>query len=131
MKLKIKLSEWYRGKGSGSSALVVSPGCPEPDDVGKMCCLGFLGEACGISREEMMRIPHFADLFAEQRMEEIPKVLRSLVELDSAMNGVVCSSGIASRLIEVNDLPDIPEDERQLTIKELMAEIEVDVEYID
>lgn len=48
MKLTIDRSKWFRGKGSQSSMLL--------RDDGHMCCLGFLGRACGASKKQMLNV---------------------------------------------------------------------------
>ena len=42
MKFTVKRSEWLRGEGSGNSYLI------RKSD-GKKCCIGFVGQQCGIS----------------------------------------------------------------------------------
>lgn len=42
----VKRSKWLRGEGHGNSYLL------RPND-GKMCCLGFLGIACGAEKEDI------------------------------------------------------------------------------
>lgn len=45
-KLVIDRSRWYRGQGAEGSRLI-------REEDGKMCCLGFLGLACGIPAEHL------------------------------------------------------------------------------
>lgn len=44
--LVIDRSKWLRGEGGGDSCLL------RPSD-GKMCCLGFVGLACGLTAKEL------------------------------------------------------------------------------
>lgn len=46
MKLVIDRSKWLRGEGSSKSSLLRTSD-------GKMCCLGFLGLACGIAPDRL------------------------------------------------------------------------------
>jgi hypothetical protein len=54
MKFQVKRSLWYRGKTG--SALVVEE--TTPTKARKMCCLGFLGVACGVPRGQMLGISY-------------------------------------------------------------------------
>ena len=47
MKVTVKRSNWYRGKGSASSMLLRSGD-------GKMCCLGFAALACGYDPKDII-----------------------------------------------------------------------------
>lgn len=46
MKFVVKRSEWYRGKGSSASMLLRKDGMK--------CCIGFVGQQCGIPDYELM-----------------------------------------------------------------------------
>jgi hypothetical protein len=107
MKLVIDRGKWDRG--SGCSALLRD---------GKMCCLGFYAEACGLKDSDIKNIGTPSVL--AKRGVKIPKAMKWL--LFSGDDSVDCSN-----LIQANDNQRQPNREEK--IARLFAKHDVTVEF--
>lgn len=85
----VDVATWWRGNGSGTSALVVSKGASHeyanngttnanvPLTKRPMCCLGHLGRACGVSKKRMLghglpsQVSHLTGQFKELMLDTI------------------------------------------------------------
>lgn len=70
MKFTVKRSEWYRGQGSLESKLLRKDG--------KRCCIGFVGQQCGVADSSMLDISSVA-LLSEEARNLFPKWLANAV----------------------------------------------------
>lgn len=127
MELTIVRSQWLRGD-KGDSFLL-------RDYDQKLCCLGFLGEAMGATRAQMLNVTspsglvndcaapkHYAELLTETRDYSAgPDSRRSYIE----------NNAIATELMEANDDVDMSEAERERLIVKGMAAIGVSVTFVD
>lgn len=115
MKLKINKKKWLRGDdfspGGTGSKLYRS-------EDGKMCCLGFLGEACGVPKEVMRDVSYPSQL-PKAYFSLFPKALRELLH----------ESDLCHKLITNNDRT--RHKNRPRAIKKLMKEAGIDVEFVD
>lgn len=128
MKLTIDRSKWWRGNGSGESRLL------RPD--GTMCCLGFLGRACGYTDEQLLDVTTPAaavDGIRGQGTARIPQPnLWPKGTVVKAFQGHYTTQVIDEMMV-ANDSPGSGlniEGRRELRIKELMLDIDVEVEFV-
>lgn len=117
-KLVIDRSKWLRGEGSDKSELL-------REEDGKMCCLGFYLEQCGVSRDNISgkRIP--GDV---PRVDaEIPVVPEWLIE-----TGTRCmSSDVCQNLMIKNDSEHTHDSAREEYIAEKFAAQGIEVTFVD
>jgi hypothetical protein len=131
--LRIERRWWARG--DRKTALLV-PG------TGEMCCLGFLGLACGIHPQEL----YGEGEPSEVRTEAWPRWLaRTEYEHDECGNEdctgeddagcqatlVVRETDLCVQAIKINDDPDLGDAERERQLTALFATAGVAVEFVD
>ena len=108
MKLIIERDRWHRGQGH--SALI------RPSD-NKMCCLGFLGLACGIDRDAMVGLASPLSI----RFGSWPEGISPSPQGDSPLTVL---------LMRVNDDVSYSDPVREDQITSLMLEAGVEVEFV-
>lgn len=115
MKLVIDRSKWLRGEGWEQSALL-----RRSDE--KMCCLGFLGEACGVSRISML------GKGSPRRLDKEEKALypTALIVDYNTENGL----SPMGELMMINDDPNLSEETRESLIIDRMSTFDIEVEFI-
>lgn len=112
MKLTIKRSEWLHGEGGRVSRLLRATD-------NKMCCLGFLGIACGLTRDEILGKSEPSEITSS-------KWIKGLI-LDSSEGTETCH-----QLMMANDsLSYLFETKREARIISLFAELDVQVEFVE
>jgi hypothetical protein len=132
----IKRSLWDRGERFKEERKerdrVPNPALKHVQD-GKMCCLGFYLEACGVPVENLKGHPD-PKAVLENNNIELPQEAQWLVFLDhpdldeSEMEGHQCmtvwwdNSGPCQELMEANDDEVIAEDTREARVQRLFAE---------
>ncbi len=115
-KFTVITSKWFRGNGIGGSYLY------RPED-GKMCCLGFLGEACGLSKEELANHPTPGSV---SNPEKFPS------ELIKDNGGLYKdNSTLSLKLMLLNDSVHILEQERRSELAKLFKSIDIEVTFQD
>ena len=107
MRFEVKRSNWLRGEGAEESYLI-------RHEDGKMCCLGFLGRACGVANAEMRGlknpfIPGLAEMFAAK----------------------VDASVAYGPAMELNDNASITDQEREAELVKLFAQHGIEVVFND
>ncbi len=109
-KFIIDRTKWHRGKGTQNSRLL-SPSS------GKMCCLGFLCKAYGVTDEQMfdIAVPYKLSDTARQKL---PKWLQD-------------HNTPADLLIGVNDKCDIVGAEKEKQLTRLFALKGIEVTFVD
>lgn len=110
-KLIITRSKWFRGKGSERSALLTRNG--------KMCCLGFLGLACGLQKKDMRNSGAPSEISEELLAKWSKGIIRSNA-MDSAL-GVI--------MMGINDDPSLKPKYREVRLKGLFERINYRVEF--
>lgn len=125
MRVVINRSMWLRGTGSHSSFLV-----RYSDE--KMCCLGFLGIACGIDKAEMVGRTSPSDI-SRDICHKWPE--GSLVPHQSGSyvvtKGGLSNSKIIRDAIEHNDDQSIDETSREILLKKDLLELGIQLEFED
>ena len=126
MKLVIKRSQWARGGFNGPSKLL--------NDVGNMCCLGFLAKECGYSDVQMrgLNFPYqiLDEEGADQSTNHFPDgICRIMKTLPSGKPWT--NSELTSKLIRINDDDGMSESYREDAIADLMGKLDVQVEFVD
>ena len=115
MKLVIERSKWLRGEGWEKSSLLRSSDK-------KMCCLRFLGEACGVSRDLMWNKGSPRQLSEEAKVM-YPAGLFQLRYDDGGLSPM-------GRLMNINDHPNLSEEIREKMITDKMSDLGIAVEFI-
>lgn len=105
MKLVIDRSRWLRGESSRNSFLKRSGD-------GRMCCLGFLGKACGYIEREL-----------EDR--ETPATITDKSKWPASLGR------IDGELMNVNDTYYLDDATRENNLRQLFNQIGIDLEFID
>ena len=67
----VNKKRWYRGQGSEESALL----CTGPGASKKMCCIGFLARACGLSAKAIRGVSTVGDLEVMARLTKAPLLM--------------------------------------------------------
>ena len=115
-KLYIDRAVWCRGdvnNGRSKSSAMVT-------DKGSMCCLGFIGKACGIKKEDMLNVsvPYLLEGKAS-KIWPAPNYYR----------GPLSDYKPIDDLVAVNDSLDISESTREKRITSLMKKAGVKVTF--
>lgn len=119
-RLVIDRSRWLRGEGLGELLRRLD---------GKMCCLGFLGAACGVPKEAMLgrgtpEESSFASAFPDWLMVEDDD--------DGDGDGFRLKDGKEVRLlVDLNDNVGGPDAGRESAIARVFAEHGVEVVFVD
>lgn len=113
MKFIIERSKWYRGRFGEESVENNSRLVRIRDD--KMCCLGFVGNQCGIALESMLDQSMPSDLPDDLRMKY----------------PVWLTSGLAAQAAIINDNINISDSEREIKIKEIFTDNGDEIEFVD
>ncbi len=116
MNFTVNRPEWYRGNGPDSSLLT---------STGSMCCLGFLGRACGISKDELLSRGAPADVSHPEDRAKWPRGL-----IHQAPTGTE-DSMLCVEIIRVNDNVELAELDRETQLTELFAKIGLTVVFTD
>lgn len=106
LKVVIDRAKWLRGTGNGT-LLRDQPGKP---DIGKMCCLGFVAKAVGMSDEQITERGDISSCLGSKPQPESIKGL--FISSDGSLNA-------EDLLIKANDGVNVPAKERERTIKRL------------
>lgn len=121
MKYIVKRSEWYRGKTWGSKLL---------REDGRKCCIGFVGQQCGISDEDLRGrgavsfSPYESTFSPSPSFVKFPEWMRPF---DSRQN----SSLPIAEAYTVNDDPGISDEVREARLKEIFRSQGDEIEFID
>lgn len=116
MKFTVRRSDWLRGEEDG---LLYR------ENDGKMCCLGFLGIACGLTEDEMM------DRGSPQEALSSLWPRGMVWEDDSDDSSIFYDSTITNELVTINDNQKIYDDTRELALIEKFKELNIEVEFVD
>jgi hypothetical protein len=122
-KLEISRKEWLRGGPSMKSFLY------RPDD-GKMCCLGFLGRACGLTVKEMeySSYPSNVRAYRDNGPSELLDYHEQRLPLSSGQRDEPWEETIGC----INDAEDIDDETREAWVIEgFRALLGYDVTFVD
>jgi hypothetical protein len=127
MKFTIDRSKWQRGPGE--SRLLNSHG--------KMCCLGFYGEACGVPTDDLFGLAYPSEVRRSSHL--LPTWLTDVTDIDEEYGPVerVEDSDDVAELICLNDADPTDEEDvsdeadRERRIAAIFAKHGVEVEFID
>ena len=114
--LIIKRSEWYRGKTYYGSKLVRA-------EDGLKCCLGFLGEACGVPLTSMI------DIGTPEMMEEKSKKLFPSDYFSKTH--LAYRSDLGHSILQTNDDQHMSEEQRESTLIELFKQLDINLRFED
>ena len=117
-KLIINVNTWLHREGAGVSSLLRTKD-------GKRCCLGiYLQDNCGISPSHLRGVSS-PDL-TRVPLDTLPPWLLERREEDQAFN-----SPLVEKLMSVNDERESLEEATRAEIKQLFAQANIDVEYVE
>lgn len=127
MDLKIIRSGWVRGNTNGVSRMLTYDGK-------MMCCLGFLGKACGYSDDELRSRMNPGDVVtcATRQRNLFPR--GTFGHTDESFGDPVYRknlSDITKELIATNDSKYLTEKDREAEIVRLMRALDVIVTFED
>lgn len=116
MKYTVDRKTWYRGKGGEYSALLTKQG--------KRCCIGFVGQQCGVRDKLMLDIPtiHFHGPGAGYLNPS---------EFPAWMSYSTHGSQDVDEAYEVNDNEEISDLTREAKLKEIFARHGDELEFIN
>lgn len=123
----VDVSKWSRGGKTGPSN---SPSSLLNED-GFMCCLGFLGAACGIKEAQMNNLASPEDLDEDERNLMPTALLYDNLSYEVQDNRIyeIVNSMICDALININDNESIDDEARMKYLKENFAEIGIEVKF--
>lgn len=115
IKFTVRRKNWLRGKGD---ALLLN-------ENGSMCCLGFLGRACGLKKKDMLELgtPEDVDIEEPDKGTQFPY---SIVDKHDYFMG---NTGLCYEIIDVNDAPNLSSKEREQKLTKLFAEGGIEVTF--
>lgn len=117
-KFKVERSRWLRGEGYHESYLL------RPAD-NKMCCLGFLGKACGVSEERMRGVQTPTDV---SNGNDYPSALSNMLPDLVAPGSIKVAEFV---LMDINDTPQITDEQREILLSKIFNLIGLTVEFVD
>ena len=118
----IERARWLRGEGRTASWLLRASD-------GRMCCLGFYGAACGLSRVELLGVRDFCGPSAAP-VRQRPH-MAWLLDASVYPGSTVAQERMAQeRLVNANDDPSLPEATREAQITALFAEQGIAVTFV-
>lgn len=126
MDLKIIRKHWIRGGVNGRSYM--------RNDHGNMCCLGFLGKACGYSDSELLGFSDPWDVMIHAGRDLFPAgTFYSISDFPSraARSEELRQSTLITRIVTSNDSRSLWEKDREDEITRLMRALGVDVTFED
>lgn len=146
LKLVIKRKKWVNG--SNNSDALLNKELKETDwagasellnDKGNMCCLGFLGKACGIPKSSLLNecVPFEAirslDNLGNMNKKTQDKLLKKIDETPfrKLLNKKLTHTKVCNSLIKVNDSTKITNAKREEKIAHHMKKIGVQVKFVD
>lgn len=111
----VSRSTWYRGEGSTYSRLLRSDG--------KMCCVGFLCKAMGMTDKDIMDKPEVKDT-------EVAMPNGRLLHYTEAFSPLAESAHILNEAYEVNDSEIQTDKWREAEITKLFKTVNIDVHFV-
>lgn len=110
----INREEWYRGKGSQTSMLLLS-------QEKKKCCVGFFALACGFSEDQISDVDTFEKLICQENAEgQEEEMFEGIIEYPNS---------IFDELYLENDVPGREEPKREKAIRQLFKKLGVKVRF--
>jgi len=118
MKLTIDRKRWLRGEGADNSFL-------RRIEDGKMCCIGFLGKACGIPDAHLEGRGQL-----DQLLRDWPRHKKRLSHyVQDIGDGVFRDSSLLVDAYDINDDPDLTERTRESKVVEILKRVDVEVVF--
>ena len=114
MELVIRRKKWLRGHRGGTLR----------SEKGAMCCLGFLGKACGLKNKQILNEMLLTEFLTDPRVVSSKDVLSNFSLIKEKL-----STNIETALVNANDEVGVPQRKREENIKELMKMIDVNVKF--
>lgn len=121
IKLVINRGLWHRGQGSRDSKL-------RRASDGKMCCLGFLGAAIGLTSEQMTDVSAPWSYARKEGHDDMDYIRQAAWPYKPP--SWEYDLGVYGQLTEIND-ERISDAEREQKITGLMAALGIDVTFVD
>lgn len=113
MRFTVPLKEWLRGKGGPGSALLKGDG--------KRCCIGHVGQQCGVPDKRLLGKSKVHDIGDSRFL--FPAWMREV----RAEGYAICDIETA---YTVNDDRDISDEQREAKLKEIFARHGDEIEFV-
>lgn len=98
----------------------------------KMCCLGFLGRACGIRRKDMVAVARPERLNSSSDIKKWPAWLVSFIEMPAWQDADYFDTGrLGQQLMSLNDNQEISDKMREYKLKRKFKSVGLEVEFIN
>lgn len=114
MKFIVDRKKWYRGKGSEESALL--------REDGTRCCIGFVGQQCGVSDSLMLDRPCILDDRRVESLKGFPQWMYTTVDKHRTL---------ADEAYQANDNQLHGDAARERELKKLFADHGDEIEFVD
>ena len=112
----VKRPLWYRGQHFHASALVRADN--------RMCCVGFLGLACGLSARSMLNIPTAHRVESPTEQAKWPAAFQ---QSEAPVYGLTS----VAEIYQVNDSPRLSEEEREAKLTTLFDKLNITITFED
>lgn len=125
MRFEVDRAKWFQGHGTAISALLLTKAAvDEPEDEGKMCCLGFRALECGHSEDEIrgVQMPHMLRSAVEHSedwgafIQKYPTI-KHPDQKNTALHGEGTPLALAIAL--VNDNQELSHDSKEAILRQL------------
>lgn len=103
----VRRSKWLRGLSSRETWLL--------DDAGRMCCLGFVAEQCGVATSALLHVDAPVCVTPSESRKLEPALLKSCGDGDSRHTALTCDA------IGINDDPSLSDPRREAKLAALFA----------
>jgi hypothetical protein len=115
MKFTVDRKTWYRGNGPSGSALLREDGC--------RCCIGFVGQQCGVPDEALLNVRSVEYLkLGDQQKAKFPEWMWEFVGHSYA--------GI-EQAYHINDDRFMNDEERETQLKTIFANNGDEIEFVN
>jgi len=134
-KFTVKRDQWLRGSTDSSG---------DPADskllnhAGQMCCLGFLGKACGYSEFSLQdqgdpaeTVGEYVDRLyrAEADLWPVTILNAERYEVDMRLVSHTAMTPVCQTIIDVNDSAELTDEERERQLTELFKQAQIEVVF--
>lgn len=117
MKFTVQRSKWIRGANDKVATSMLL------DSQGNMCCLGFLGEACGIPREQLLAVGTPELVHSSYRNRWPAGILRSAGHDSGATKMIIINNDSNSNLMS--------DAAREARLIAQFAALEIEINFVD
>ncbi len=114
LKVVVDREKWCRGQKNGNPALVTGSRT--------MCCLGFVGVACGFTKKEMLLLTSPGQISYSAKNKTWPKGM---------LNKYDFASTLTNNLVDINDSIMMNDSVRERKLKKTAKEIGIEFQFVN